>query len=1375
MKFINKFLIFILILFIGLSFSYAVDNTTNEDDTVFDQTNTNHDILEQNKPTEQNEEKTIINENKIIDKENKTLKKESQTIILNSTTFDNYVTDQKFNEKVSNGDTIDIQGILYGTRFTLEVNKAVNITSSTNDAFITNDMYGIGGEKINNFIISENASGTNISNIKFHNTHIYTTNAHNITITNISADCNASVGQGRGMISIRDGSTNVNITNSYFETRANGGHSNVVFAFAHECLFENNIVVGHGWVGNLIYITTYGSSEASGEINTTYGNTNITIRNNYIDGRNATDSGICIGVAYEGANHTIVNNTILKTMPYAIQVNNYGTNTANITFEDNYCPTQKIDILNVTDNNYEEYGSFINETYVLNENVTDSNLILNLTNITRVYSEYNINLIAINSNIGQITLNYDNITINDVYAPKTIFNIEKDTTITNSTLKSLNLASPNSKISNNIIINQVNMTDNPTTIYLNESSSDTIIENNYLLSYNSEEIISGNNSIMILNNNGGKIKDNSPSYQDIHILNTTTYDTLFDENNILKNNINGTIILTESIESPIIINKAVNITTQKIPSQDKTIYDSSVYGWLSGTTLFAFPKITRTIPTYTNITFTAGSQESNITNSYINNIIINTDNINIQNNTIDGNITINSNKNNITNNNITNNQTYSINIAQTSINNTIHNNTLNALYNGDLSIYYREDNQIQDNIPYNNVIISTDLNDELQIRQTPIKINVTSNNESVTNGYVVLILNGIELSRQNITNGSIETTITPTTTGKQTFKIYYFAEKNYNNNSITKNVTVRKSNVNIQLESEGNLTIGETVTFTATVLDEYQETLNNETLTFIVNNNEHNITINDGIAIFTAKTNDTWLNGIYAKLYTTEKYNTSQSNTITLAKGEAIIKATQKIINNTIQITAYITDSGNTPLTSGYIRFRNGTKTLRNIAITDGIASYSIAITDGIEGTVVSLNLISNNAFNTKSENITLTLNPPIITQLQLEEITGNVGEETTITATVTTDDNTPVNEGTVTFIMLDYNETVTVTDGVASTTHTFTQTVNDTVKATYNPLNSDNYYESTNTTTIIISKQPEDVTITIQPINTQVGDETTITTTVTTTKGELVNEGTITLNTTNYTEIIQVTNGIATTTHTFTQALNNLLTVTYNPENPENYNTNSNTTTIIVIETTYTLKVDTTTFTIGENATIQATIYLNNKTAENINKGKVVFKINGKTLKDSNGKVIYAKIVNGTATIENYYIPATWNKENLTIEAVYSGSNLYGSLRSDKQLITIEEPTPTITTEDITATKGETITLKATVKQGNTLLDSGKVVFKINGKTVKDANGKVIYLKVENGQVTTNYTIPTTYKTKTYTITATYIATGYDRLESTKTLTITA
>ncbi|MBE6488453.1 MAG: hypothetical protein E7Z86_07050 [Methanosphaera stadtmanae] len=226
---------------------------------------------------------------------------------------------------------------------------------------------------------------------------------------------------------------------------------------------------------------------------------------------------------------------------------------------------------------------------------------------------------------------------------------------------------------------------------------------------------------------------------------------------------------------------------------------------------------------------------------------------------------------------------------------------------------------------------------------------------------------------------------------------------------------------------------------------------------------------------------------------------------------------------------------------------------------------------------------------------------------------------------------------------------------------------------------------------------------------------------------------------------------------------------------NDEHYVADNVTATVNIVELKgLNLKVETTEFTIGTNATIQATIYNGREVADYINKGKIAFKVNGKTLKDANGKVIYAAVTNGTATIENYEIPESWDKDGITIEAVYSGSNQCDALRSNKEELTInKETTPAITTEDVTATAGSKVTLKATVTGPADMLNNGKIVFKINGKSVKDENGKVIYAKIVNGEVSVEYTIPEYFKAKDYTITATYISSNYDRIEDSKTLTI--
>jgi hypothetical protein len=298
------------------------------------------------------------------------------------------------------------------------------------------------------------------------------------------------------------------------------------------------------------------------------------------------------------------------------------------------------------------------------------------------------------------------------------------------------------------------------------------------------------------------------------------------------------------------------------------------------------------------------------------------------------------------------------------------------------------------------------------------------------------------------------------------------------------------------------------------------------------------------------------------------------------------------------------------------------------------------------------------------------------------------------------------------------------------------------------------------------------ETTITTEDVTTLTNTPTTLTATVTTETGANVNGGTVTFTDTEGNTIATATvnNGTATTTITFKEAITTTITATYNPTST-GLTTSTTTAQLDVQEPVTNLTIEYTTPIAGQNVTLTAK--LTDQLGNNINGGKVVFKINGKTIKDTNGKVIYAKVVNGTATV-TYNIPSTYADKNITIEAVYSGTNKYNSARTQTNT-TIQKTTPTFTTEDVTATIGETITLKATITDGNKIINTGKVVFKINGKTVKDANGKVIYAKITNGIATVNYTIPTSYKAKNYTLTATLISNEYDRQTDEKTLTITA
>ncbi|MBR3214536.1 MAG: Ig-like domain repeat protein, partial [Methanosphaera sp.] len=281
-----------------------------------------------------------------------------------------------------------------------------------------------------------------------------------------------------------------------------------------------------------------------------------------------------------------------------------------------------------------------------------------------------------------------------------------------------------------------------------------------------------------------------------------------------------------------------------------------------------------------------------------------------------------------------------------------------------------------------------------------------------------------------------------------------------------------------------------------------------------------------------------------------------------------------------------------------------------------------------------------------------------------------------------------------------------------------------------------------------------------------------TLTATVTTADGTPINGGTVTFTKGNE-AIAQttVTDGIATATITFTQEEEDVTIVaSYTPTSTGLSTSSAEAATSIQAPITQ-LNIAEIDMTAGETVTLTARV--TDQNGNNINGGKVTFKVNGKTVKDASGKVIYAKVVDGVATAQ-YTVPDSLAGKDVNITASYSGSAKYNKESTTiTKTVAAQEPTLTITpiTDDVQT--GSTITLKAKIAAGDKAITNGKIVFKINGKTVKDANGKVIYAHVDaNGEVSIDYNLGN-LKTGTYTIEATFIAPNYDKITSNTTMTV--
>ena len=194
----------------------------------------------------------------------------------------------------------------------------------------------------------------------------------------------------------------------------------------------------------------------------------------------------------------------------------------------------------------------------------------------------------------------------------------------------------------------------------------------------------------------------------------------------------------------------------------------------------------------------------------------------------------------------------------------------------------------------------------------------------------------------------------------------------------------------------------------------------------------------------------------------------------------------------------------------------------------------------------------------------------------------------------------------------------------------------------------------------------------------------------------------------------------------------------------------------------------------VGDTINLKAYVY--DIYGNPINTGRVVFKINGKTIKDANGNIIYATVKDGIATIENYTVPANWFKIKSVLNVVYGGTSTYEQTRTNNTIpmnITKKTATMTMTTNTTTAKPGETIkiTVKITEKDAN--VNEGRVLFKVNGKTMRDNEGYIIYHEVKDGLVTIDYTIPENARAQDYTFTCVYGNKLYNRNDVNSTITV--
>ena len=173
----------------------------------------------------------------------------------------------------------------------------------------------------------------------------------------------------------------------------------------------------------------------------------------------------------------------------------------------------------------------------------------------------------------------------------------------------------------------------------------------------------------------------------------------------------------------------------------------------------------------------------------------------------------------------------------------------------------------------------------------------------------------------------------------------------------------------------------------------------------------------------------------------------------------------------------------------------------------------------------------------------------------------------------------------------------------------------------------------------------------------------------------------------------------------------------------------------------------------VGDNITFTA--HVTDEYGNPVTGGNLVFKLNGKSLRmdgrfDTNASPMKLNVKNGIVTFTMNVDVSLCNGINLT--ASYSGSSKYNGAKANVADVSIRKRKAqvNVTASPAYVKQGQDIvfTIKVTdVTSGssNSLVDSNKafVILKLNGKTLKDSNGKTLKVKLVNGVATYTYHIP--------------------------------
>ena len=691
---------------------------------------------------------------------------------------------------------------------------------------------------------------------------------------------------------------------------------------------------------------------------------------------------------------------------------------------------------------------------------------------------------------------------------------------------------------------------------------------------------------------------------------------------------------------------------------------------------------------------------------------------------------------------------------------TLGENIVSVNYPGN-NKYSSSSNQTSFNVRKINTNLSIDIIDDTTIG-SDITISGVLTDEfgnTLSNTSIVIIINGQEYTTTTDNDGKYNYIYTTSTLGENIISVNYLGNNKYSPSSNQTSFNVRKINTNLSIDTIDDTTVGRDITVSGVLIDEFGNILANTNITIIVNGN-----------IFKATTD---VNGVYNYGYTidvtglhrvdviysgnTTHFSSNNNTSFNVRKIDtnlSINTINDTTISSNVEVSGTLTDEYENILPNTTITININGQEYTTTTDNNGKYNYTYMVNTLDQNTVI-VNYPGDDKYNSATTFTTFNVRK-INTKLFINTINDTiVGQDINVGGVLKDEfENILVNttvEITITNPKGTKNTYTTTTNEEGMYSVTYAGNIDGTYKVEVNYIGNNTYNSSSNETSFHTRK-----------INTKLIidsiENTTIDTNIFIT-GKLVDEfGNIVPNTfinitvnNNMIELYVDANGTFTCIYKTNILGENNITLQYNGN--DTYNPSSNEASFNVRKLKSTIVVDSIVGYIGENITLTARI--TDENGKLVNGGNIVFKFNGKTLRedgrfDSTASPMKFKVVDGIVkyiTVADAYLR---NVKHIT--ATYSGSYNYESSKAEYNHVLLNKRSAQISvTVTPNFTKQNTkIVFNATIKDvtingTNTSIinNNGKVIFKINGKVVKDEDGNIIFVKVVNNSANYTYYIP--------------------------------